>query len=156
MAPAPEAVLAYFDALKAACVSLFASNGNTVVFEGLPDPRYYEVPEWVSLTDIASTSNFATIGTSRGHDQTTTITVWISVYGDGGEEQEPVCRKRAYQILGDIERHVRVTDPRLSGTVEWCILREHEMQRQNDEDLAQSGRFAEIRASFEASIRVRA
>lgn len=116
-------------------------------------PGTYEPDDIVSFLAVTSEQNAATFG-NRGREETLEITVAISCFRGGGQEQEQVTSARAYQLLRMIEFWARKTDTTIGGTVRDCFLIGHDSSGQTDPQYLEKGRVTEITARFLAHARI--
>lgn len=96
----------------------------------------------------------ATMGAGRSREEILTLEVVVSVYRGGGAEQEQVTAARAYELLGELETYVRVTDTTLGGAVRHCFLVSYTSEGVTDLDVLSSGRETDITAQFAARARI--
>lgn len=120
---------------------------------GHPGPS--QSPNIVALLAVSSEQEPATYGTARSREETLTLTVMFSIYRAGGSEMEKVASDYAYQLLGDLERQVRMTDTTVGGAVRECFLVSHRSEGATDPETLASGRLIEVEAVFQAKARVR-
>lgn len=140
------------DALYSAAVQLWADTDVQVTFG---HPGQYMADDLVALTRVSTTQEPATLGTNRGRDELIEIDVQISIARGGGPEMEKVASDRAYELLGQLERHVRVTDTTLGGVVRECFVLSTESTGTTNPKILAEGRLIEILATFGAKARVR-
>lgn len=137
-----------------AATELMAADPDTAeVLVSYGAPGSLDPEDVVAFLDVTSEQQAATIG-QRSRDEDLTVTVAISCFRGGLEDQELVCGRRAYQLLRMLDYHVRKTDTSVGGTVLWCFLQGHESTGQTDPQLLQQGRVIEITARFLARARI--
>jgi hypothetical protein len=122
------------------------------VFFGYPDTL--EPWDVVAVEGISSEQSAANIGPRRAREELLTLTIQISVFRAGGGDQEIVTADRAYDLLGRIERYIRLEDPTVKGTVRQCFLLDHDSDGTTDESTLQNGRVTDITARFAANARI--
>lgn len=93
-------------------------------------------------------------GGQRSRDETLTLTVVVSIFRPGGPEQELITATRGYDLLGQIENHVRKTDTTVGGTVRECFLTSHASDGSTDPQVLSAGRLTTIAAQFTAHTRI--
>ena len=110
----------------------------------------------VSFEDVTSEQDPATLGTSRGREEILTLQVVIECFRPGEADQEQVASDAAYELLGRLERHVRVTDTTVGGTVRQCFLTSHRSSGETDPAAlaALHGRLIAVEAVFTARVRI--
>lgn len=146
---------AFKAAFVAAAQTLVASRDPEVLVSfGHPGQAMGNFDDLVAFTTISVDQEPATLGTNRSRSETLTQTVQISCYRAGGPDREQVASDGAYELLGLLEHHVRVTDTTLGGLVLWCFLTSHTSTGETDPDLLASGRTIDIDATFTAKARV--
>ena len=144
---------AFFEAVK----ELMARTPETEhVYVVFGQPSTYAPADIVAFGRLTSGQNPATLGTPRSREETLTLEVMISCFVGGGEEAELAASERVYELLRMIERHVRMTDTTVGGTVRHCFLTSHESDGMTPEDLIEQGRVIDVIATFTAAARVRA
>jgi len=119
-------------------------------------PGTWEPDEIVAVGRVSESQDQATMGTNRSREEVIELEVVISVARGGGPEMERVCSDRCYEILRLIERHFRMDDVTVGGTVRECFLKSHDSAGATAEELLAHGRVIDITAIFEARNRVRA
>lgn len=134
------------------CETLWASE-PVHVSNGHPGP--VQIDDIVAIMGVTAEQEPATYGTSRGREETLTVTVMFSIYRAGGADMEKVAADRAYELLGELEEYVRVTDTTVGGAVRECFLTSHRSDGSTDPQVIASGRLYEIEAVFTAKARVR-
>lgn len=116
-------------------------------------PGTYEPEDIVSFLAVTSEQQTATLG-NRSREETLEITVAVSCFRGGGQEQEAVTSARAYQLLRMVEYYARKTDTTIGGTVRDCFLVGHDSFGQTDPQYLEKGRVTEITARFQAHARI--
>lgn len=149
--PTVTAAPALKNALFAVCQTLFASAGVQVSFG---HPGQSQVNDIVAVTRVRGEQAPITLGTRRQREETLQAEVVFSVYRGGGPDMEKVCSDRAYELLGQLEEYVRVTDTTLGGVVRHCFLIDHDSTGTTDEQFLANGRLIEVTATFEAVARI--
>jgi len=139
-------------ALYNACVSLYASQADVQVAYGHPGTAMAN--DIVSVGNVSSRQEIATMAPSRPREETITIEVTYSVYRGGGADQEQVVTERAYALLALLETQTRLTDTTLGGIVRWCYLTDIRCDGETEPDLIAQGRVVELTATFEARARL--
>lgn len=140
-------------ALTDAMTDLVAAQEVLVTF-GHPGASMGNWRDLVSFADVVSEQMPGPMGTNRSRNETLRQTVWVSVFRPGEADQERVASDRAYELLGLLERYVRVTDTTLGGVALWCFLTSHTSTGQTDPAELASGRLIEIEAVFTAQVRI--
>jgi hypothetical protein len=74
----------------------------------------------------------------RTREETLTCEITFYCFRGGGQEQEAIVMARAYDLLGDLELYVRVTNTTLSGAVRDCMLTDHASNAATDQTFARS------------------
>lgn len=149
--PTVTAAPAYKNALHAACVSLWAGQAVQVSFG---HPGQSQVNDIVAVTRVSAQQEPVTLTPRRTREEALQAEVVFSIYRGGGPEMEKVCSDRAYELLGQLEQHVRVTDTTLGGAVRHCFLTDHDSTGTTDEAFLANGRLIEVTATFEAVARI--
>ncbi len=129
------------------------ADATVQVTLGVPWPQTAQ--DLIGVGRVESQFESATMGPQRSRDETITVEVLISVFRPGGQEQEQITSERAYELLGAIERHLRVVDPTVGGLVRSCLLSSHQMDSNPFDDGTAMGRVVEVLATFTAQARVR-
>lgn len=111
--------------------------------------------DYVVFGDLASGQEDATFSPERSRDETLTLDVEFYIFRPGVEEAEREAVDYLYARLGELERYVRMTDPRLGGVVERCKLASHRSTTAEYKTNAGAGRLAAAVATFEAFVRIR-
>ncbi|HEY0249705.1 MAG TPA: hypothetical protein VGC45_15750 [Gryllotalpicola sp.] len=93
--------------------------------------------------------------TRRVREETLTVTVVISCYRVGGQDQQRIVDARALKLLGDLSNHLRKTDPTLGGLCVWCFRTSFDLEKSADPAVLTDGRLTEINAKFTAVARIR-
>lgn len=147
---APEFKSAFIAAARA----LWASDEPDVkVSFGHPGMR--QPDDIVAFTKLTSKQEPGPHGARRARDEVLTIDVQISCYRGGrGDDVEQICSDRAYKLLRDLEKYVRVTDTTVGGTVLDCFLTAHDSDGETDRAFLAKGRCIEITATFTANVRI--
>ncbi|WP_115790037.1 hypothetical protein [Arthrobacter silvisoli] len=144
---------AFYEAIKQLMADDPATPHVYVVFG---TPASYEPDDIVSFGRVTSGQAVATLTTNRSREETLTVEVRISCFVGGAEEAEIAASERCYELLRMIERHVRMTDTTVGGTVRTCFLTSHESDGETPEELLEQGRVIDVTATFTAAARVRA
>ena len=139
-------------ALYNTCVSLYASQPEVQVAYGHPGTAMAN--DIVSIGNVSSRQEVATMSPNRPREEYITVTVTFSVYRGGGPDQEQVVTERAYALLGLLETQTRLTDTTLGGIVRWCYLVDTRCDGETEPDLIAQGRVVELSATFEARARL--
>lgn len=140
--------LAFFNAVR----DLMAGEQSTqYVLVSLGSPSSLEPEDIIAFQGVTSAQAPVTMG-NRGREETLTIEVQISCWSGGDDESIPT--RRAYELLGIIERFCRKTDPTVGGTVRHCFLTGHTSQGFTDPADLAKGRAADITATFQAQARI--
>ncbi|MEE2568602.1 hypothetical protein V1638_04220 [Pseudarthrobacter sp. J64] len=144
---------AFYEAAK----QLMASTpGTEHVYVVFGQPATYVPEDIIAFGRITAGQDAATLSTNRSREETLTLEVMLSCFQGGGEEAELVASERCYELLRLIERHVRMTDTTVGGTVRECFLTSHESDGATPEELLEQGRVIDVTATFTAKARVRA
>lgn len=139
---------AFYEAIR----DIMAGDQSTqYVLVSLGSPSSLEPEDIVAFQGVTSEQNPATMG-NRGREEVLTIEVQISCYSGGDDEDVPT--RRAYEILGIIERYARKVDPTIGGTVRQCFLTGHESKGFTDPTDLAKGRTSDITATFAAAARI--
>lgn len=149
--PLASAAPALKDAFYTTAGTLWAGSAVQVSFG---HPGQTQADDIVAFMGVNSEQEFATYGSNRGREETLVLDVRVSIYRAGGAEQEKVCSDRAYELLGELEEYVRVTDTTLGGAVRHCFLLGHSSDGSTDPQILSQGRLIEIEAQFVAKARV--
>lgn len=118
-------------------------------------PGTFQPDEIVAVTALEVQQDFATMGPNRTREETLTVTVVFSCLFGGDSTQELPSQERAFDLLGIIERDVRMTDTTLGGVVRQCMLTGVQTDGQTPEEYLQAGRGVDVTATFTARNRVR-
>jgi hypothetical protein len=148
-----SAAPAFKKALYAAAVALWAAD-NPRVYVTYGSPAFDPYPDVVSFGVSSAESDPATIGPRRQREESLTQEVIIYCFRAGGQEQELVALERAYELLGELEGYVRVTDTTLGGVVRECFLTNHASDAATDQDVLAAGRMHVLTATFSAKNRI--
>lgn len=141
---------AFKEALFDAASTLWAGEGVQVCYG---HPGVNMADDLVVFGRLETEQEPATMGT-RSREELLTLEVVVSVYRGGGGEQELVTAARAYELLGELETHVRVTDTTLGGVVRHCFLASYTSEGVTDLDVLAAGRETDITAQFAARARI--
>ena len=142
------------DAFYQAAVGLFADKPREVLVSyGHPGAKILNYPVTVGFADLEAGQDAATLGTNRSREETLTLTVWIVSF-KAGHTDDRAAAARAYEVLGVLEKHVRVTDTTLGGVVRQCFLTTHRSTGETDPNLLASGRTIDLEATFTAQCRI--
>ncbi|MDM4761886.1 hypothetical protein QT381_02565 [Galbitalea sp. SE-J8] len=134
-------------------------EGATVLFADEPvkvafgHPGIEQPDEIVAFTKVASEQEPATLSTNRSRDETLTQTVVISVWREGGADQEQAASDRAYELLGALEEWARMTRTNVGGVL-WCALTSHTSDGETSPQVLAAGRLVEVEATFTARARI--
>lgn len=137
--------------LITACQTLWGSEA-VHVSNGHPGP--VQIDDIVAVMGVTSEQEPAAYGPRRPREETLTVTVMFSIYRAGGAEMEKVASDRGYELLGELEKQLRVTDTTVGGAVRECFLTSHQSEGSTDPQVIASGRLYEIEAVFTAKARV--
>lgn len=140
------------EGLLAVAESLWGSDSSVLVTDGMPafDP-------WNDVVCVASSSvNSEPAGASprRPRDEFIAQEIILYCYRAGGREQQAVVRRRAYDMLGELEDYVRLTDPTVGGAVLQCFLTDHTGDSATDQSILANGRMFVLSATFTARNRI--
>jgi len=144
---------AFYEAVKTFMAEDYETEHVYVVFG---QPATYNPEDIVSFGRLSAGQAAATLSTNRSREETLTLEVTVSCFLGGDEEAEIATADRAYELLRRIERHVRMTDTTVGGTVRECVLTSHESEGATPEDLIEQGRVTEVVATFTAKARISA
>lgn len=110
--------------------------------------------EYAQWMDGFSRQESAALSPNRPRDETVTVAVEMFCLRRGEVDAAREAEEYIFDRLGELERHVRYTDPTLGGVALSCFL---ESVSNDTADLAAiqaSGRLAALRAEFTARIRI--
>lgn len=151
------AALAFKKALYEATKTLMASNEETKDVYVCPGtPGTYTPEDIISYGRVTANQDVATMGTNRAREETLTVEVTVSCFIAGDEDQELPSQERAFELIGLIERYVRMTDTTLGGVVRQCFLTSVDSDGATPPEMAAQGRDVEVTATFTAKNRVKA
>ena len=156
MSSAFTAGMAFKKALYEAITQIMADrpdSKNVLVAPGTPGS--FQPDEIIAVTELEVQQDFATMGTNRTREETLTVTVVFSCLRGGDHTQELPAQERAFELLGRVEHHVRMTDTTLGGVVRQCLLTGVQTDGQTPEEYLQAGRGVDVTATFTARNRVR-
>lgn len=143
-------------ALRSALPAVIAAAiDDPAVQVGLGMPWPQTAQDLIAVGGVESQLEPGPMGPQRSRDETLTVEVLISVFRPGGQDQEQVASDRAYELLGAIERHLRMVDPTVGGLVRACLLTGHRMESDPFDDGTGMGRVVEVLATFAAQARIR-
>jgi hypothetical protein len=146
----------YKAALFTAASTLWSGETSPVLTTyGMPAFDVYD--DVVSFGAVTSQQEPATMGTLRERREILTQEVIFYCFRGGGQEQELVVMARAYELLGDLEQYVRVTDTHLGNPdifVQGCFLTDHASDAATDQDVLARGRMHVLTATFTAESRI--
>lgn len=145
---APALRKALFDRAKA----LYEDDGVLVVM-GPPESGYLP-DDVVQVQGVEISQDIATMGPTRGREESLAVDVLVSCGTGGGPEVDEPLTEHAYELLGRLEFYCRVTDTTLGGVVRHCFLTSARSDGAGPDETA-DGRFIEITATFTAAARVR-
>lgn len=145
---------AAFKAAMVAAAHTLWDAGDTAVDIVNGHPGITQVDDIVSFADVSAEQVPGPMGSRRTRDETLTLEVIFSIYRAGGRDMEQVTFDRAYELLGDLERHVRVTDTTLGGLVRHCFLVGHASEGSTEPAIVAKGRLTTMVARFEAVARI--
>lgn len=144
-----------FKAALVEAIRTLVDAEQVLVSFGYPAPADLKAyRDAVAVTRVDVDQDVATLSTNRSREETLRLTVVISCWRPGGADQEEVASDAAYGLLEVIERHVRLTDTTVGGTVRHCFLVSHTSDGETDPQALASGRTIEIEAVFEAAVRI--
>lgn len=143
---------AFYLAIKTLMAGAYETEHVYVVFG---QPATVDPDEIVSFGAVGVGQSKATLGTNRSREETITLDVQISVVRGGAEEAEIEASRRCYELLRMIERHVRMTDTTVGGTVRECFLTSHDSPGATPEEVMHKGRMIDVLATFTATARIR-
>ncbi|WP_434922935.1 hypothetical protein ACR9WD_05960 [Glutamicibacter sp. PAEs-4] len=143
---------ALFEAIKTIMAET-ADTEDVLVAPGTPGS--FQPDEIIAVTELEVQQDFATMGANRTREETLTVSVVFSCLFGGDETQELPAQERAFDLLGRIERHVRMEDTTLGGVVRQCLLTGVQTDGQTPEEYLQAGRGVDVTATFTARNRVR-
>lgn len=139
---------AFFEAVR----DIMAGEQSTqYVLVSLGSPASLEPEDIIAFQGVKSEQSPVTMG-NRGREEGLEIEVQISCWSGGDDEDVPT--RRAYELLGIIERYVRKTDPSIGGTVRHCFLVGHDSKGFTDPADLAKGRTSDITATFAAAARI--
>ncbi|PRB69516.1 hypothetical protein [Arthrobacter sp. MYb213] len=118
-------------------------------------PGSFTPDEIVAVTSLEIQQDFATMGPNRSREETLTVDVVFSCLFGGDDTQELPSQERAFELLSIIERHVRMEDTTLNGTVRHCLLTSVQTDGQTPAEYLHAGRGVDMTATFTARNRVR-
>ena len=148
------AAAAFKAAMVTAMQTLTASDDTVLVTFGSPGQQVLNYNDAISFEDLTAEQSPATLGTNRSREETLTLLVVIESFRAGGPEQEKVAADAAYALLALLERHVRMTDTTVGGTVRDCFLTSHRSQGFTTPAEMTQGRLCLVEATFTAHVRV--
>ena len=144
---------AFKSAMIAAAHTLWDGSDTAVdIVNG--HPGVTQVDDIVSFGEVTAEQEPGVIGPRRQRRETLTLEVVFSIYRAGGRDMEQVAFDRAYALLGELERHVRVTDTSLGGVVEHCFLIGHASDGATEPGVISKGRLTTLVARFQADARI--
>lgn len=141
------------DAMVDAAHTLWDPDPNIQISYGHPGMNMLN--DIVGFGRVSSEQEVAAYGPTRPREETLTLDVTFSIYRPGGPEMEKVATDRAYELLRQLARYVRITDTTVGGTVRDCFLTAHESDGSTDPETLSQGRLIEVMATFTAHARVR-
>ncbi|WP_104116966.1 hypothetical protein [Arthrobacter sp. B1805] len=151
-----SAVWAFKKALVAATRELMAADEDTIrVLVTAGTPGTYAPDDIIAFGRASSRQDRANLGPQRQREEVLSCSATFSCLVGGGEEAEEESQERALQLLGLIERHVRLTDTTLGGVVRHCFLTEIETEGETPPEYTSQGRAVDVVATFEARNRVK-
>lgn len=106
----------------------------------------------VVIGDIDSTSEVATMRSTRPRDETLAITVTFSCYR-GGTDQQAVTTA-ALGMLDELDTALRTTDPTLSGVALWARLTNYAVDESYDAATLAKGRLTTVVAVITIRARI--
>lgn len=148
---AVSAAPAFKDAFVTAARTIWSETDVQVSFG---HPGQVQADDLVAFMGCVSEQEPATYGTRRQREETLLLDVVVSVYRGGGSDVEQVASDRAYELLGQLEQYVRVTDTELGGVVRHCFMVGHTSDGSTDPQVLAQGRLIEINAQFAAKARI--
>ncbi len=141
-------------------VRIAAHDTVTALFADQPDvdvclghPGVAVADDIVSITDSQATQEPGPNGPRRIRDEQIEQQLIISIWRDGGREQERVTHDRALEVLALIENHFRKTDTELGGLVLWCFLT-NVLLEGTPPELTGKGRLTQLTVTFTAQARI--
>jgi hypothetical protein len=143
-------------AMYAAAKTIFEPDQGTVgVYFAAAPVEYYD--QAVTMGGVKSDQDVATMGASRGRNETPVITMFFEAFIAGDPEVvDPLARNAAFALLNRFAEHARSAingDTTFNGTVEWCFLTSFEADRQVYTEPA--GSMWSIAADFTSLYRIR-
>ncbi len=134
--------------------TVFASSPEVGVMYGLPASQGSE-NDIVGIVAVRSDQEPATFGNNRSREETLEIDVYVGVWmGGRGSSEEQAAQEHAIDLLGELEQHIRETDPTLAGVVRHCFLTRIELDGRTPAEVEHLGVLAELEATFTAQVRI--
>lgn len=123
-------------------------------------PSSLDAFQIVSIGAVTVTQEPATLGTTRGREETLSCEVKIAVFMGGMDDVSETVEQRAFELMGMLEGAVhyeanQVDGTTLGGLVRWCFLTEIQQDTIPAEQGTTSGRESVIVGTFEAKVRVK-
>ncbi|WP_422934978.1 hypothetical protein [Sinomonas sp. P47F7] len=112
-------------------------------------------PDIISVGRFHVDQDIAAMGSMRPREENIAVDVVFSCVKGGGDEVEVLAQERALDLLGRIEREVRMNDTTLGGAVRQCFLTAIDSEGTTPEDYIEAGRGVDVVATFTAENRVR-
>lgn len=143
---------AFRKGMLALATTLF--DGREVEVIAGPPAGAYLPDDIVQIQHVELEQAIATMGSSRGREETLSLDVLVSCATGGGPEVDDELTEHAYGLLSELEFACRITDTTLGGVVRQCFLTAARSQGAGPDETA-DGRYIEITATFQAMARVR-
>ncbi|ASN39000.1 hypothetical protein CGQ24_08215 [Arthrobacter sp. 7749] len=117
-------------------------------------PGTFSPEDIIAFQRISVSQAPATLSSRRSREETITVEATISCFIGGDESGELPSQERAFDLLGMIERQVRVVDTTLGGVVRQCFLTSVETEGATPPEYQAQGRAVDVTAIFTAQNRV--
>lgn len=125
---------------------------DVMVWPGAPGT--FSPEDIIAFQRVSVSQAPATMSSRRSREETITVEATISCFIGGDESGELPSQERAFELLGMIERYVRITDTTLGGVVRQCFLTSVETDGATPPEYQAQGRAVDVTAIFTAQNRV--
>jgi hypothetical protein len=116
---------------------------------GQPLARPDEYAQWV---DGIGEQEPATMSTNRSRDEVVTVAVEMFCIRRGDVDTAREAEEYVFARLGELERHIRMTNATVNGVAMWCALTR--VANETVPGKNYQGHLAAIRGEFTARIRI--
>jgi len=108
----------------------------------------------VSVGNVRSVQDVATMSSSRAREEVLEIDVTVSCYAGGGTEAQQPVTERAYVLAATLEDYLKGSGYSIGGTCRLARVVSHDLAESEDPEILALGRVAELTVTVEAVTRI--